>query len=39
MIFFEEHRGHGLEEEDVLLDCSEFRIGIGTYLDPAMSER
>jgi len=24
----EEHRGHGLEEEDVLLDCSEFRIGI-----------
>ncbi|WP_425492974.1 Eco57I restriction-modification methylase domain-containing protein, partial [Halohasta litorea] len=24
----EEHRGHGLEEEDVLLDCSEYRIGI-----------
>jgi len=24
----EEHRGHGLEEEDVLLDCTEYRIGI-----------
>ena len=24
----EEHRGHGLEEDDVLLDCSEYRIGI-----------
>lgn len=24
----EEHRGHGLEQEDVLLDCTEYRIGI-----------
>ncbi|WP_318567386.1 hypothetical protein [Salinigranum marinum] len=24
----EEHRGHGLKEEDVLLDCTEYRIGI-----------
>lgn len=24
----EEHRGRGLEEEDILLDCSEYRIGI-----------
>ncbi|WP_434530273.1 hypothetical protein ACODNH_03475 (plasmid) [Haloarcula sp. NS06] len=24
----EEHRSHGLEEEDVLLDCTEYRIGI-----------
>ncbi|WP_276259003.1 Eco57I restriction-modification methylase domain-containing protein [Haloglomus litoreum] len=24
----EEYRGHGLEEEDVLLDCSEYRIAI-----------
>jgi hypothetical protein len=24
----EDHRGHGLEEKDVLLDCSEYRIGI-----------
>jgi hypothetical protein len=23
-----EHRGHGLEEEDVLLDCDEYRVGI-----------
>jgi hypothetical protein len=23
-----EHRGHGLEEDDVLLDCSEYRIAI-----------
>ena len=23
-----EHRGHGLDEEDVLLDCTEYRIGI-----------
>ncbi|NEU58726.1 type II restriction endonuclease subunit M [Halorussus sp. MSC15.2] len=24
----EDYRGHGLEEQDVLLDCSEYRIGI-----------
>ncbi|KAB1194781.1 type II restriction endonuclease subunit M [Haloferax sp. MBLA0076] len=24
----EEYRGHGLEQDDVLLDCSEYRIGI-----------
>ena len=24
----EEYRGHGLEKEDVLLDCTEYRIGI-----------
>ena len=24
----EEHRGHGLKEDDVLLDCSEYRIAI-----------